>query len=266
MYKAFTFVYDDVSSSNYNLKLLRIDDKDAYTTGSSVPPKSFTMCKTNLSSKQNIVGVTVDDTLEFPVQVLFDWEEGEHPDGVSRNVIGKIRKWLFNQTDFKKLVILQPDMQDKYFEAIFINPQDLMLEGQVIGFSGTVKCNNTGAYKNKKLKKNVTGTKVYHVLNETDGIFDTPLNIKIEAGASGIEDFFFVVNGEGIAIDHVPANCVITIDTETLMVEASDAFDVYDNFNMCFPQFKSGMNTVTVGASEGATVTVEWKEIVEVGV
>ena len=81
MYKAFTFVYDDVSSSNYNLKLLRIDDKEAYTTGSGVPSKSFTMCKTNLSSKQNIVGVTVEDTLEFPVQVLFDWEEG-NPDGV----------------------------------------------------------------------------------------------------------------------------------------------------------------------------------------
>lgn len=260
MFKAFDFIYDGTNSSAYNLKLLRIEDNDGYTTGTGVPTKSFTMVKTNLSTRKYIVGLSVDDTISFKIQILIDRDEG-NPVPIPRNCVSVIRNWLFNQTNFKKLQIIQEDLDNCYFNAVFTEVTDLMLEGEIIGFETTVVTDNTGMYKKERFKKNVSTKLSFPVLITTSSIYTIKPKLTITFIDSNVS---ISINNRKSIFTYMYPNTTITIDSETLILNGGEN-DLYNgNFNYVFPELDNGKNLIEINGS--CSVTFEYDSIIEVGV
>lgn len=260
MFKATDFVYDGVASSAYNLKLLRINETDGYTTGTGVPKKSFVMVKNNRSAEKQIVGFSIDDTQTFKVQILVDRDEG-NPTPIPRNQVKPIRNWLFNKTNFKKMYFLQPDLRDYYYMVVFTDVEDLYLEGEIIGFEATLVTNNTGMYKTKRVSKKCTGYTTFSIINDTSSLFPTYPKIKMTMHTAYLN---LNINGRETSFINIIPESEITIDSKSLIIEAglNELFD--GNFNLVYPELKPGKNTIIVTGD--VDITFELDEIEEVGV
>ena len=260
MFKAFDFIYDDVMSSTYNLKLLRIEDGDGYTTGTSIPSKSFTMVKTNRSTRKNIIGCAIDDTVTFKLRIAIDSEEG-NPVPIPRNCVGIIRNWLFNKTEFKKLRILQDDLNNCYYNAVFTEVTDLMLEGEISGFETTVITDNTGMYRECRMTKTVKDSLVFNLLNESSNINPTYPVMTIDFYDS---DVTININGRETIFKNIYPGSRIVLNCETLIISNQEN-DLYNgNFNYVFPEFNNGKNIISITGS--CKIIFDYNQIVEVGV
>lgn len=260
MFKATDFVYDGVASSAYNLKLLRIDETDGYTTGMGVPQKSFVMVKTNRSAEKQIVGLNIDDTQTFKVQILVDRDEG-NPTPIPRNQVKLIRNWLFNKTNFKKMYFMQPDLKDLYYNAVFTDVEDLQLEGEIIGFEATVVTDNTGMHRIRKITKKCTDYTTFNIVNNTSSLFPTYPKIYLTMHTAYLD---LNINGRDTSLINMIPESEIMIDSKSLIIEAG-LNELWDgNFNLVYPELKPGRNSVTVTGN--VDITFEIDEIEEVGV
>lgn len=265
MFNGYDFIYDGKSSISENVKILSTES-NTFEFCKSIPDKEISMFKTNQSNKWEISGVTTTEPLSFQIQIMmYNDDEDLYANGnplIDRNRLSRICHWLFDNRQFKKLQILTDDLRDFYFMAIFNEVEYFEAGGDVCGFRATVLCDTDGAYEEKSLVKQVTGSSTFSLQILQDGIHEVQPIYSIELSGNAAT---ITVNGESIILKSLTSGSTITIDTGKLIAKSSEGDNLYiqDRFNKCFPRFVWGKNTISV--SGNCKLRINYKMVREVG-
>lgn len=274
MFSGYDFIYDGKSSISENLKLLYVDS-NAFESVKGIPDRTINTYHANRSSKWRISGVTIDEPLSFPIQILLHGDGEDEYEKINpvakRNRLSRITHWLFDTTGYKKFQILTDDLRDLYFMAILKDVEYLTNGGEVYGFSATVLCDTIGAWEEKTITKRFTGTptdvKNFYIQVLQDGIYEVAPTYIIKVDKANTFDLA-INNSDGFILRHLVEGSTITIDTERLIATSDvpdDNLYVGDKFDRGFPRLKYGKNTFGISVDGTVTFTIKYKSIREVG-
>lgn len=264
MFSGYDFVFDGKSSISENLKML-YTESSAFESVQGIPEKEYVTFKTTGSSKWNVVGIKHTEPLKLDIQIMFHGDGEEKYRKINpkleRNLISKITHWLFDKTGYRKLQILSDDLRDLYFMCVFESPEYLLDGGDIIGFKFTAVCDTTGAYEDKRISKSCNGSTRFSFQCLHDSIYEIFPVYEIKLNS----DVTIDVNGKAIKLKSLTAGSTITIDTEKLIVTSSVGDNLYvgNRFNLAFPTFTYGKNTIIVTGD--CELEIKYSLIREVG-
>lgn len=130
------FVFDGVPSQRYGLILCNIDKSNASESGGG--SIKLHTDKTLKMSNNYLLGVEQDEVLTFKVVMA-----SLAP--LNRIDVGTIQTWLFANSTYKKLQIIQPDMSTVYYNCILNNPRVISYGSYPYAFECDVICDRPWA-------------------------------------------------------------------------------------------------------------------------
>lgn len=162
---AYNFLYDDVPSETYGLKILSFGDGGLFS-GVGSPEINILQQRVLRKSKPYFLGRTQETVLEFPLT----FGRITPISATDRNLISQ---WLFGRAGYKKLYILQDDLNGIYFNCLFNSPQPQYIGGVNYAFTSNVICDSPWAYGPERI---ITGTQggtinIYNGSTEDDYLY-----------------------------------------------------------------------------------------------
>lgn len=133
---AANFAYDGIISSEYGLRITSMDSEDI-SDGANV---ELLTQKIYRKPTVFLLGVEQTPVLEIPVKINV-------PDQLSATEDSIISNWLFGNLNYKKLQILQYDMQYVYYNCIFTNKQSIRYGNVIRGYNATISCDSPFAWE-----------------------------------------------------------------------------------------------------------------------
>lgn len=139
MFYASNFIYDGIPASEYGLRISSLTEQEE-SVGANAE-----LITQNIYRRPNIylLGVKQSEALNIPISVTV---EGE----LTADQSSAISRWLFGRESYKKLQILQPDMENIYFNCIFLNPSLIKIGNITRGFTATAVCDSPFAWEYPK--------------------------------------------------------------------------------------------------------------------
>lgn len=254
-----TFVFNNIPSETFNLYCSGIDSSGSDSTMGSSSVQTFTQALYK-RPRQYLLGVQLSNVLNFPMVFTT-------PNELDAPTAEAVQRWLFGQRKYGQLQIMQPDIDDAYFNCILNNPQ-IIREGNIIrGFSCDVECDSPWAWTYDRTANydftTSTGTVSPMMLNSSSNLslvdyvnFENysddigylyPL-VKVTMNNFG-GDFSIVnmsENDREFYFTNLSANEVITIDCDLQTIDSSTGLLRLGNFNKKWLRFISGMNNMGV--------------------
>lgn len=133
---AANFVYDGIPASEFGLRISSLSEQEN-SVGASVELMTQSVYR---RSKEYLLGVKQAPVLNIPITITVENE-------LTATQASTISKWLFGQSTYKKLQIVQPDMEYVYFNCIFTNPSLIQIGNITRGFSATAVCDSPFAWE-----------------------------------------------------------------------------------------------------------------------
>lgn len=161
---ASNFIYDGIMSSEYGLRITSTSDTDS-TAGANV--NLFTQ-ELYRRPKILLLGVQQSPVLEIPFTINVENELSASEESVVSN-------WLFGGMNYKKLQVVQPDMQYVYYNCILKDKQTDRVGNIVRGYTGVISCDSPFAWE---YPRTVTHTydPMGYIADETIEIINTSGN------------------------------------------------------------------------------------------
>lgn len=133
---ASNFIYDGKPGSEYGLRISSLSEQGE-SVGASVE-----LITQDIYRRPNVylLGVKQTPTLSIPISVTVKKE-------LTANQSSEISKWLFGHQTYKKLQIIQPDMEYVYYNCIFQNPSVIKIGNITRGFTATAVCDSPFAWQ-----------------------------------------------------------------------------------------------------------------------
>jgi hypothetical protein len=134
----FDFEFDGVPSHRFDLKIVTFEDGGVFNgVGSS--DVNILEQRVLRKSKPYYLGRTQETKLEFPLT----FGRAEPVSALDRDMISA---WLFGRSGYKKLYILQDDLNGAYFNCFLTKPEPLYIGGLNYAFTCQVICDSPWAY------------------------------------------------------------------------------------------------------------------------
>lgn len=161
----YDFLYDDVPSQNYDLKILTFEDGGLFTGVGSSEVTILTQ-RVLRKSKPYFLGRTQETVLEFPLT----FGRIKPISAMERDIISS---WLFGKANYKKLYILQDDLNGAYFNCFFNTPQPQYIGGVNYAFTANVVCDSPWAYAQpRSISGSANGSiYIYNASSEDDYLY-----------------------------------------------------------------------------------------------
>jgi len=134
---AANFAYDGKMSSDYGLIITSEGSGEGENAGASV---TLHVQEIYRRPKPYLLGVQQSPVLEIPVKINVSGELSAMEDSA-------ISSWLFGSMGYKKLQILQPDMQYVYFNCIFKDKSTIRVGNIIRGYTATIVCDGPFAWE-----------------------------------------------------------------------------------------------------------------------
>ena len=133
------FCYDGIPASEYGLRISSLSDQGE-SVGASVE-----LITQDIYRRPSVylLGVKQTPALNIPISITVK-------DELSAEQASSISRWLFGQNTYKKLQILQPDMENIYYNCIFQNPSLIKIGNITRGFTATAVCDSPFAWEYPK--------------------------------------------------------------------------------------------------------------------
>jgi hypothetical protein len=175
---ATNFIFDNIPSEMYGLVITSSGGESSTNASNDVDIKKQEIFRRPVPY---FYGVSQSPVLEFEGEITSI--EGEIP--ADRASI--IQGWLFGRSEYKKLRIIQPDMEEVYFNCFLKSPQIKRIGNVIVGFSFTVECDSPFAWSNTKTIRYTKSNTSYTIYNESDNRFYTypKLRIRMNGTANG---------------------------------------------------------------------------------
>jgi len=137
---AANFSYDGIISSEYGLRIT--SDDSTSSAGANV--QLYTQ-KIYRRPKTYLLGIEQTPVLSIPIRINV-------PDQLSATEDSVISKWLFGRQNYKKLQIIQSDMEYVYFNCIFMDKQTERIGNIIRGYYANIVCDSPFAWTYPKTK------------------------------------------------------------------------------------------------------------------
>lgn len=260
---AFDFEYDSRPSQTYNIKIANFDGGGLFS-GVGSPDVTLHTQKVYRQDKEYYFGRSVDKPLEFPITFASE----EVIDGMDRALISK---WLFGRSNFKKLKIIQDDLDGAWFNCIFLNPTPLYIGNVNRGFTATARCDSSFAYSPlKTVTRTFTGDNIitydFTIYNDSDN--DDYLYPDISFALNTVGSSFSITNSDDddyeFLFTGLQASESIVINSTLESVVSSTGLLRLANFNKHWLRLKPGINHLHVESGIG-TFTITYYERKAIG-
>jgi phage-related protein len=239
----FSFIYDGVSSELYGLVISSIgsSSEGESSMGSGINPITKKLLRNPVEyfyavEQSPVLDFTMSVTSEYPIS------------GDQRSLIGQ---WLFGQQGFKKLRILQQDLQEIYFDCIFMESSAIYVGNICRGFKIKVRSNSPFAWG-----RTVTRTKTFtdianeslSLMNFSDNSYYTYPNLAFTT--SGIGTYFEIINSTDgsrvMSFTNLSAGETITMDNARQIISSSTGLKRITKFNKHWLRLLPGVNRLLI--------------------
>jgi len=136
---AANFIYDSIISSEYGLRISS-DNSNESSSGANVELYTQQIYR---RPKVYLLGVQQAPVLTIPIYITV-------PDQLSSTESSVISKWLFGRMNYKKLQIIQSDMQYVYYNCIFTDPTVERVGNVIRGYHSNIVCDSPFAWEYPK--------------------------------------------------------------------------------------------------------------------
>jgi len=240
---AHTFTFDGIPSETYNLYIASPSGGDVTTNGANdvelVTDMPFRR------STPFLLGVKQTPVLEFPVSIYT-------PEELTAMETTLVQKWLFGQLQWKRLRIMQYDMQDIYFNVFLKEPKIQRIGNKIVGFDCTVHCDSPWGWQDINpytvTYSTPPSSATFTINNITDNIDYTYPVVTAVVNGTGGGNLVLTNNTDVITTtqNSIVANETITINSNLQMIYSSSGLSIFDNFNGFWPRLLNGINAYTV--------------------
>lgn len=134
----FDFIFDGVPSQAFDMKIVTFEDGGLFDGVGSSEVEILTQ-QVLRKSKPYYLGRTQSTVLQFPLT----FARASEVSGMDRNLISK---WLFGRGGYKKLQIIQDDLNGAYFNCFMKTPVPQYIGNMNYAFTCTVTCDSPFAY------------------------------------------------------------------------------------------------------------------------
>ena len=239
---ASSFVYDDESSEFYNLRIANLGDSESSNQGNG----SVDFIEEFVFRKPipYFYGVHYNSKLVFPVSLFSE-------DEITALDASYIQNWLFGQLDYKRLSIIQGDMDNFYFNCIFTDPKIIRIGNVIRGFEANVVCDSQFAYNYPTtITYNYAvapcgSTIIFYNNSHYKGYLYPEMTFTMSTGSaiyiSNAEDNDRLFSFDGLTLDET-----ITINNNLGIIKSSAGYRRLSKFNKNFLRFVPGINTLTL--------------------
>lgn len=239
-----SFIYDSRPSSYFNLFVSEIggDGSSTWNGSGSMEIYNRKIYRRNLPY---FYGSAVGDNVEYELSFT-------SPEDIDSRTSELIQKWLFSSRSYKKLMIIQPDMQDVYMNVILNNPQVVRDGNFIRGYTCTAQCDSPfGGWRFPKTKtytytsEVIDETVVFNNSSDDSGSYLKPQLVITMNNAGG--DVFITNQSDGNRVSSfidLSPNEVLTIDNSLEQMQSSTDLKRMSNFNKKFFRLIPGINTI----------------------
>lgn len=251
------FIFDGLPSSEYGLQILSLGT--APDTETLIPNKEYIKVKAPNDTRYRILNVSEDEPLTFKLQ-LFSTECTTEDEFLASNRIKVITDWMFNQTDYKKLQIINSEISHLYFNCILKDATKLMIAQNVFGIECTVECDSAGAWEFEKTNRydfvaNGNGSILFNnISSELKGL--KPF-LTIEMFEDGNLSMTNLTTGQFITINNLNITEKIIMDCRNQVISSNLDKYLFDDFNGEFLYLKQGLNNIAVTGKCKMTMTYQ---------
>lgn len=235
------FVFDNVPSEEYGLIMSSSGGESSSAGSVSVEIISENIFR---KSKSYFYGTTQNKNLEF--EVMVSTLENE----ITAEDSALIQMWLFGHQQYKELRIVQPDMEDYYFNCILLDPQVNRVGNIIRGFTFTVSCDSPFAW-GQEISEEFTNTsetiQIYNKSENNDYTYPyITINVDGDAGNFLIRNI--TDNNREFSISGMEIGETVTVDCDRQIVEATLSVNILDKIQspILFFRLLPGLNNVYV--------------------
>jgi hypothetical protein len=266
---AYDFIYDDVSSKQFDLQIITFDDGKPFSGVGSSDIEIISQ-RVLRKSKPYYLGRTEKSPLEFSLT----FGKANPISGMERDIISS---WLFGRSEYKKLYILQDDLNGAYFNCFLRDPKPVYIGGINYAIECTVTCDSPYAYSFTKTTSGSYGSSGSTVENATFNIYNYSSeddylypNVYFQMKDSGSyitltnqdddnREFTFGASGSPLA-----GGESISVNNDLQIVTSSTGLRRVSHFNKNWFRLVQKLNTVTL---EGPVdwISIKYNERLKIG-
>jgi len=244
------FSYDNVPSSKFNLTISSASgDSGMQDVRASSDIELYTE-QIYRRPKVYFYGTSQRPVLEFDIEVTSPIEI----DSVTSQVI---QTWLFGQTEYKKLQIIQNDMQMVYFNCLLTSPTVLKHGRMIVGYKATVICDAPFAWEFPRTLTfdytDVVISESYTFYNASDDVGYLYPTVEITMNSTGGNAS--ITNGSDnnrkFEITDLSAGEVITFDNSRGIITSSTGLNRLSLFNKKWLRFVPSNNELLIEGNIG---------------
>jgi hypothetical protein len=243
------FIYNGVPSSNFGLTISDTNVSDEL----SLPGANVSIISQEIYRKPKVYlfGVKQTPVLTIPISIF------KYPE-ITAEEASVVSKWLFGQMDYKKLQIVQPDMQNIYYNCILTDPQIIKIGNIIRGFRATITCDSPYAWEfPKKIRYNYPFNNYYiETVAKINNSSDSPdyiypkMNIAINIFGGSVKLINHTDNNRIFEITNLEQGEVLDIDNNMQTLKSSFYINhLKDLYNYNWFRYVPGLNYVTISGN-----------------
>ena len=247
---ALDFEFDGMASQAYNLSIIDLDGGGIFS-GVGSPDVTIHSQKVYRQDKEFFLGRSVDNKLEF--QLTFGSKD--EISGVDRSIISR---WLFGRSGYKKLRIIQDDLNGAWFNCFLTRPEPVYIGNLNYAFKTTVVCDSPFAYSPLRTTSRVfAGNSVitydfsiYNSSTNDDFLYPT-----VSFGLNNVGSSFSLTNlddsNRNFLFSGLTAYESVIVDNSLKTIIASSNLNRLGNFNKQWARLVPGANHFHVDSGIG---------------
>jgi len=233
-----TFVWDSVPSETYNLYVTNFDTgrKDS-SGGAGVEIFNQQIYRRPVPY---FYGVSQTPVLSFPLTISSPLPI----DGATRTII---ESWLFGTLSYKKLQIMQCDLDTAYFNAFLTEPIAIYTGNLNYGYECTVVCDAPWAWEFARTltKSSATAFSFYNLSANNDYLYPS-----ISFTTSSVGNSMSITNTSDasriFSFTAISPLETITVDNDKKIITSSTGLYRLSKFNKKWFRFVPGLNNLTM--------------------
>ena len=238
-----SFQFNGITSDTYDLYISEIGGDGSSSDMGSSAMEIYNQ-KLYRRSTPYFFGSTPSENISMDISIT-------SPTDIDSKKSKLISKWLFSNRSYKKLLILQPDMNDVYLNCIFNNPQIERNGNLIRGYTATLEADAPFGWKFPK-------TKTY---TYTSSVIDSSVvfnNTSDDSGSYLYPSFVITMNNSGgniiitnqsdsnrvFSFTGLIADEVLSVDNSIQQIISSTGLRRISNFNKKFFRLIPGLNNI----------------------
>ena len=261
-FHTYDFIYDGIPSHTFDLKIITFDDGGLFGGVGSTNVEILTQ-RVLRKSKPYYLGRTQEPVLEFP----FIFGTAHEISGMDRDLISA---WLFGRAGYKKLEILQDDLNSAWFNCFMTEPEPQYIGNINYAFKCKIICDSPFAYSPTKTftfggsPSDYYAFDIYNHSSEDEYLYPF-VSFTTDSGISSftianIDDNLREFEFTGLTIP----NETITINNDLQIITTTESIRRLPNFNLNWFRLLPRLNRLVI---QGSVVSgyISFNERIKIG-